>query len=255
MSNFTTWRSLVDGEEVSAIPDSAVHHMLIDEGSGTTIGDDIGSLDGSLGDTNAWISDETFEGGHALDFSNVGSGGSVSFGGLPDVIEADPSQPWGLAITISADDYINASSDNVNWVGGSDDGSDDFRLVVTGNDDGDDEFMMDAVARDIDDYNPQRIPKSDFDYTDPDQFRAFMVKEGAGQSDLSVYINGEEQNLENASHSNIGSLADFAEDDFRLGSRGGGGDTVDSGILDNLSIYENPTEDDIERDYEMQPWS
>ena len=49
MSNFTTWRSLVDGEEIVAIPDSAVaHYDATQEGATgpiSTINDLIGSAD------------------------------------------------------------------------------------------------------------------------------------------------------------------------------------------------------------------
>ena len=58
MSNFTTWRSLVDGEEIVAIPDSgADHYYPVTAGSGPTIEDVNGNVD--LTDYNgSWVSGE-----------------------------------------------------------------------------------------------------------------------------------------------------------------------------------------------------
>ena len=49
MSDFTTWRSLVDGEEIGVIPDlEGLHEWLFDEGQGGTAQDRVGDADFDL---------------------------------------------------------------------------------------------------------------------------------------------------------------------------------------------------------------
>ena len=67
MSDFTTWRSLVDGEEIGVIPDSGgTHQWNADEGSESTLADAIGNLTGTRS-TPEWRSDAGV-GGHYLHF-------------------------------------------------------------------------------------------------------------------------------------------------------------------------------------------
>ena len=69
MVDFTggTWRSLIDGSEVSGIPDNAIWRLPLDEGDGTTASDDQGDTDGTL-DNPDWISNSKYFGDFALDF-------------------------------------------------------------------------------------------------------------------------------------------------------------------------------------------
>ena len=62
MSDFTTWRSLVDGEEIGVIPDSVTNQWLMDEGTGTTLNDNIGNIPASLSGAS-WLEDADAEGG------------------------------------------------------------------------------------------------------------------------------------------------------------------------------------------------
>ena len=62
MSNFTTWRSLVDGEEIGAIPDSAIYQYVFDSFTASNWPDeisepdkvDIDSIDGLTEDSSAF---------------------------------------------------------------------------------------------------------------------------------------------------------------------------------------------------------
>jgi len=81
MTNFTTWRSLIDGEETITIPDSVVNQMVswwhYSEGSGTTVADDVGTLDASFTGLD-WSSDFGFEGHYGIldgvdDYGELGS--------------------------------------------------------------------------------------------------------------------------------------------------------------------------------------
>ena len=72
MVDFTggTWRSLIDGSEVVAIPDRVVNRAPLDDGAGTTFSDAVGDADGTL-QNDAWFSDGVFEGGTAPEFDRL----------------------------------------------------------------------------------------------------------------------------------------------------------------------------------------
>ena len=75
MVDFTggTWRSLIDGSEVGAIPDSEVERWDFDEGSGSTASNSLTSHDFSLSGPD-WVSSSDYVGGYALDFSGGDTG-------------------------------------------------------------------------------------------------------------------------------------------------------------------------------------
>ena len=77
MTEFTTWRSLVDGEIISGIPDSGgTHQWNFDEASGSTVADSIGSLDGEINGAS-WQTD-------------LGAGDAyLSFDGTDDFVDLD----------------------------------------------------------------------------------------------------------------------------------------------------------------------
>ena len=71
MTEFTTWRSLVDGEEISTIPDSELdHRWKMDEGSGSTLSDSVGSVSATLNGAT-WLSNSKYTGGVATDYDGV----------------------------------------------------------------------------------------------------------------------------------------------------------------------------------------
>jgi len=112
MVDFTggTWRSLIDGSEVSAIPDSGGDHQWnTNEGGGTTLTDSIGDLNGSINGPS-W---ETGGGTHDVYLFYDGSDdyvdlGSQSQSALSSVVEAPA--------TICAWIYVSedVSSDRLN---------------------------------------------------------------------------------------------------------------------------------------------
>ena len=108
MSNFTTWRSLVDGEEIAGIPDSEVYYP-VDEGSGQTFNDYFGDVNATTEDSITWISDSDFAGGFYADFGEA----RVQLDSLLPFIGTD--QDWSLAFTMIRDS--TSSSSNVVWQG------------------------------------------------------------------------------------------------------------------------------------------
>jgi hypothetical protein len=85
-----------------AIPDSVIHHWPADEGSGTTLTDNVGSNDISLS-FDRWRSDTAFEGGTAPDFDDSSSDdGSTSADGN--------TLTWSLRVVMD-----DASSDHASF--------------------------------------------------------------------------------------------------------------------------------------------
>jgi len=76
MVQYTEWRSISDGSIISSIPDSAVVHVPMDEGSGSTASDQLGDADMTLETGTSW--DETADGfrGHRVELD--GSQGYLS---------------------------------------------------------------------------------------------------------------------------------------------------------------------------------
>ena len=79
MVDFTggTWRSLIDGSEVAAIPDSAENHWGFEEGSGTLVSDGVGDFDADFNNL-AW-GEDGYGGVHGIldgtdDFGELGDG-------------------------------------------------------------------------------------------------------------------------------------------------------------------------------------
>ena len=106
MVDFTggTWRSLIDGSEVSAIPDSAENRWPWDEGSDDTVADVIGDNNGTVVGAD-WIDVADLVGGFGLEF---GGEDRVEMS-IIDGIGAGLS--FSLAITVNLDDI----SDQVIW--------------------------------------------------------------------------------------------------------------------------------------------
>jgi len=62
MTNYTQWKSLVDLQEYSAIPDTLDDHWLIDSGSGTTLSNGISDRDIDLPNGVSWQDISDFNG-------------------------------------------------------------------------------------------------------------------------------------------------------------------------------------------------
>jgi len=89
----------VDGQTVftsASIPNSAIHQWPLDEGSGTTIGDEIGTMTGTL-TGGTWITG-TYYDGNALDLS------TSDFIGLTTTSAGSNSANFSVCITLEIDD-------------------------------------------------------------------------------------------------------------------------------------------------------
>ena len=93
MSNFTTWRSLVDGEEIAGIPDSAVHHYSVTDFTTSNWPDSEGNNDLNV---NGLSADSTAFGGEG----GVQGDGSDDYGesSPPNI---NPTEPWAVAFSFN----------------------------------------------------------------------------------------------------------------------------------------------------------
>ena len=207
MSNFTTWRSLVDGEEIDEIPDIAIHHWDFEgaSASGTApdlIGDADLDLNGEEVSTHDGRSDafrtEGLNGPSNWDDPDHGYTNGISLsGGYTFSIELwfwfDSSQPGSsprgaptLTTDIpgnSRDGIITRDVGDHRWEG---DNSDNWRIETNDNrnewvhhvlvSDGDDAIVYTNGSED------ERTSLSDYN-EETDQWTDFSVGNGPGTAD------------------------------------------------------------------------
>ena len=143
MSNFTTWRSLVDGEEIDRIPDSeGTHQWNADEGSGSTLTDSIGSLDGTINNAT-WQTNSTGAGDAYLLYDGVDDyvdlESTTAFASLRDNVEGTifawhrlDSADTGTYQTLLAS---NTSTSDTDFSFNLNDGDNQYEAWLTLNDD------------------------------------------------------------------------------------------------------------------------
>ena len=107
MTEFTTWRSLVTGDGISAIPDSVLNHMdmvwWMDDGEGDALSDSIGSISGTL--VGDW----------GTDIDSPTSKNTVTmFNGDPDRAYSD-SRFWIGGETVSVGIWVRLDSSAQNY--------------------------------------------------------------------------------------------------------------------------------------------
>ena len=230
MTEFTEWRSLVDGQRISAIPDSAIHQWRFDEGSGTTANDDIGDLDGSISGST-FVSDNNGVGEFVLDFD--GTDDHVDYEEVPSEIQGSNTE-FSIAITAEDLDSITVDGSNrpIIW-------SWDSRSTLA--------FEGGDLVWYVDDQTGVGISQNDI----PSGRVRVCATHDNGSHNL--YINGSDDNLFSS-----GVAPDTTGGNMRIGALQ---DRVDSefhyeGILDNPIIYDKElTQQEVDDDLARQPWS
>lgn len=92
---FDEWHSLVDGQVLYDIPDSLTNRWPVDEGSGSTLADNEGSIDATL-ESGSWTADSNAIGGY-----NISLDGSADYISLPSDSALEPGSEdytWGFVI-------------------------------------------------------------------------------------------------------------------------------------------------------------
>jgi hypothetical protein len=235
------WFKAVD--QGSAIPDSAIHQWKLDEGSGSTGADSIGTADGTVNGPT-WVSG-TYKGGYALsgdgtdDIFDVGSLGT--FG-------SSMGSDFSLILTVESSSFGNrimelryGGNNNARWdLHAESDGSLGFILT----DDGDN--MLDVET------------SNSFD--DGSKHRVVYNKTANSASGLEIWVDGTNENVNVGSDQNYGSgaLPDFDKAVQFFATHGWDDSTFNhfQGTLDNIILCDDSlTSTEIQNDYDRQPWS
>jgi len=233
MVDFTggTWRSLIDGSEVSAIPDTRLSQYQMDEGSETLLNNLVDGQPNATIDGADWVENSNRVGGFWLDFDGDDDG--VVVDSLFDFVNSDSQ--YSFAITVDTSN----ETDGVIWGAGIDG---DYG-ISTGFDSGD------LVARLFADGGSTDIEQGANISDEPNLVR-FGVEVDPINDNLDIYINGE---LKNDASGDPGT---GASDFNSLGFRASDNDNHVDVLLDN------PTWDDgligqsgYQDDYDAQPWS
>jgi len=230
----------------SAIPDSAIFHWELSEGSGSTAADSIGSQDGTIiGAT--WDDTESWYEGFALD--GDGSGDHVETGTWSTFGSSMDSDFCVL--------YTITTLDEADHMGTSRESGDDRGFIAsnqaTANASG---GPVSFFSRSTDGGIDQAEGSTDI--TDGDIYRVALNKKTNDPSNWEIYINGSD---DNASGIRTGATptnyADFTENIPFLASNNQG--TINDGInavMDNIIVCDDSlTASEIADDHDNQPWS
>ena len=114
MTEFTTWRSLVDGTEISAIPDGLISQFKISEDEDETLVNEFDEQPNATVGNQNLISVGDFVNGHGLDFDGSDV---VTINDLYDFV--GPGKQFAFAATV---DISDLSDNQVVWKHDKDDG-------------------------------------------------------------------------------------------------------------------------------------
>ena len=254
--SFDRWRSLVDGAEIdvgSAIPDSAVLHYPFLERTTNSIVEVLEGSDGEVDGDVDNISNTWWQG-----YAEQHDGGLIWLDELNEWAE-NLSGTSGFAITVETnnDGHIfggrfNGDSPPVWAVSiGTDDG------FAEAGSSGDVAFTIrDGLGNSIESWS------GDLNASDGNRHRIFTRKTGTTSEDIEIWVDGTELSLsfdgeDTLDDTEFNSFTDevpFFDNSSETG-RSVRGDPLSGGVLDNAVFYEDPTEDDIANDYNVQPWS
>jgi len=227
----------VDGQTVFTaeppIPSSAIHRYKLDEGSGTTATDSIGSRDGTI--NNASYVSGNFQGGFALDFD--GATTSVVFG--PPVL----SGSGAIGITVVFDD--TQSTQYIVSGGQQSNNPISYQLIIR-----DSQDHLEILTFDGSNNVFSSVSMSQFNTTD--KFRILFQSDG---NEFEIYSNGVLVSTVDSSGNGFLNLNTTAA----LGAQVKGGSFLTNrfdGKLDDMIIYSTDlTASEIQQDFDAQPWS
>ena len=213
----------------STIPDSAIHQYLFDEGSGTTLNDNIGSVAGSISGAS-WESDSSLEGGFGLFYDGVDDYTNYT-------IDFSQFSEWAIGITInspnpdetsagpfyiSEEDSFGEMRSEYNFGGNG-----EIRFIAT--DGSDDNTVVGAT-----------------DLRDGNNHRVFC---GLRENDeIALYIDNSLEGTE--SYGTMGPVGDqlYNMHHARLGH-------YQTGTTDHMIVYDDWDASVVEDDFDAQPWS
>ena len=127
MVQYTEWRSISDGSIISDIPDSVVNQWPHDEGSGTTLNDNEGTVDGTISGAT-WTSDNDAVGGYYLYYDGTDDHTSLGDDPFVNLYDGDFTFTFFARPDDTNNSYwvIDHAGVNINFE------NDDFRLTFPG---------------------------------------------------------------------------------------------------------------------------
>jgi hypothetical protein len=224
----------VDGDTVytqSDIPDSAIHQWFFDEGSGTTVEDEVGTLDGAINGAS-WSSDADLEGGWGLSFG--GNNDEVDFARIDSEVTVS-GVSYSIAMTINPDDISNRTLFYEHQ-------QDNFDRVMLGTNSSEVFFNL---------YDGGQHPKSTG--TGPvgsNRMRVCATYDGT-VGNHKIWIDGSDETNATAGGTGDSNL----QNGHKIGlSASQDGDFP--GIIDHPIIYDSElSASEVQQDYDAQPWS
>jgi hypothetical protein len=231
--------------EVTDIPDRAIHRWKINEGSGTTLSDSIGSANGTV-NGSTWVSNN-WTGGYALDGN--GTDNYIDVGTLGN-FGSNMDSDFAIALT------LKTTNGNGRFCGIDDDPNGAFTAFYLTIGDYVSEGQVNFLVRD-EDQNEISITTDDR-FDDGSQYRFIFNKTSNNESGLEIWANASEESTSDFRTESFSNPANFNNPVyFQAYSKAGEGDlsNVDC-IIDDIIIFDDalaPTQ--IQDDYDRQPWS
>jgi len=229
----------------NAIPDSAIFAWPFDEGSGTSVRDEIGNADGTV--NGATFVSGDFEGGFALDGD-----------GTDDSIETTPwgdfgsnkfLNDWSIAFTVEN----MTGSGTIGGTNADDTSNDHYMYFSVG-------FRSNNVPElNLRDQNAIRTEVSgSTTINDGGKYRVLMGKSGNNPQDFDIYVNNSQENVTvEVDDGTLSSMIDFENAvSFLSESRNSGFSDFVNATIDYPIVYEAaPTSTLASDDFNLQPWS
>jgi len=250
VSDGTNWYLESGRENVFGdIPDSAIFHWKISEGSGSTLTEELNSQDGTINgptwEEGNWYEDYALIGDGTDDY--VDTTQWQSFG-------SNLSNNWAIFFTLETTD------DSGTWLMGTanDGGPADTTTFFVGLRDWFD-LSPDTVGLALRDEDDNRIRvESDTTHTDGGTYRICINKTGDTAGDIQFWTNGSEDSTSIDADDTVSNTENFDKNVVFFARRNHSGDVMDymDGLLDNIIICDDSvSSSDISSDYDSQPWS
>lgn len=225
------------------VADSAIHHWRMDEGTGDTVADNIGTADGTRNGptwtSGTWVGDYALDGDGTDDYVETTSWGT--FGSQMD-------SNWAVSFSINTP----TTTDGMLPLGvvNSDFTNTFFLVTLNGPADG-------SVQFNINDDSDNQLRVYGTGISANTNHRIVLNKTGNTGSAIEIYIDGTSVSTTIADDQNPTNFSDFVRPVTLFARNNGGSINANyEGVLDDVLIYDSDlTDQEIQDDYDRQPWT
>lgn len=231
-------------ETVISIPNSAIHRWKYDEGSGSTVADNIGSADGAI--TGATWESGTYIGSNALssdgqdDYVNTSSLGS--FG-------SSLGSGWAIAFT------FESTSMDAEFILGRNNGGGQTRMVVHSGSWSSSQGSLGLTLQD--DNGNTDVATTNSTFNDGSKHRLVINVPDSSASNFEFYVDNSSKATTVQSSEGASSFSDFSGPVYiHVENDSGSLNNPHKGKLDDVIIFDSTlSSQEIQDDYDRQPWS